>query len=137
MPSEQEEQKLKHDTLENDRRVRDAEHRRILREGTTMHAYAQADAAIPRGRFAQVEATTVIGSKSDAAAPYPAASAAHQTELSPEPPLGYAIDEMVPFDPSTVSHSPAVEDSGGAPSSAFLPEDVAAPPPFSRDDGEC
>ena len=76
--------------LDNDRKVR----------GASMHAFAEADAAIPLGRFTQVTAATVVGSTSNAAAAYPAASAAHQTELPPENPLGYAIDEM-PLEPSS------------------------------------
>jgi hypothetical protein len=93
---------------QEERRLREAEHRRGLIEGATLHQFAVADAAIPRGRFAQVEATTVIGSKLDAAAAYPAASAAHQTELPPEPPLGF--DNPALNESSAVLHVEATGD---------------------------
>jgi hypothetical protein len=59
----------------------------VPRQATTLHQHALADAATPRGRFSAVETATVIGSKPDAASAYPAASAAHQTQLPDEPPL--------------------------------------------------
>ena len=72
--------------LDNDRRVRE--------QSGTMHAHAIADAQQPRGRFSAVETSYVVGSKPTIS--YPAASAAHQTELPPEPSLGYSVDALEP-----------------------------------------
>jgi len=118
--------------------VSQAEKRRIIREqASTFHQHAQAQAdELSQGRFRATGTPRVIGSTSDPAKAYPAASAAHQTELPPEPPLGFdnpALDE-----PSTVSSLPlpAVEQLGGAegaPSSSLSPDVVehAAPPSSS------
>jgi hypothetical protein len=97
--------------------LQDADVRR--QQGTTMHQFAEAEAAIPRGRFDEaVPRPYVIGSKAAVASAYPAASAAHQTELPPEPPTGYCIDDL---DPST---SASVEASGE-------PMSDAAPSPLT------
>jgi hypothetical protein len=63
---------------------------------STFHQHAQADADTPRGRFSAVSNACVVGSQPTVAAAYPAASSAHQTELPPEPSLGFAIDELEP-----------------------------------------
>jgi hypothetical protein len=117
--------------------VSQAEKRRIIEDeaANTMHGRAQAEANIEQGRFTQVTAATVIGSKSGVASAYPAASSAHQTQLPDEPPTGYAIDEMAPLDPvpeQGVKTSEA-RDHGGAPSSHS--PGVVAPPPSTPDDG--
>jgi hypothetical protein len=68
--------------LRNDARVR---------EGSTYLDHTTNDTG---GRFAQIGAAYVVGSKSDISGAYPAA-AAHQCDPVPdEPPLGYAIDAM-------------------------------------------
>jgi hypothetical protein len=92
------------------------------------HGLAQAD-EVNQGRFAATGVPTVTGATP--VPKYPAASAAHQTELPPEPPLGYSVND---FEPST--DLSAVEATGGAPSSYPL-EDVAAPLSSSNgaDDG--
>jgi hypothetical protein len=94
------------------------------------------------GRFAAVNAATVVGQSPEIAASYPAASAAHQTELPPEPSLGHAIDAMPGDEPSTAF--PSVEATGGpanAPSggsgpatSSGLVSERAGPPPLSQNE---
>lgn len=114
MREEQIDQAERRETLENDRKLLEAERRRLQREGTTFHQFAQADAATPRDRFHQVTVATVIGSKAAVGSAYPAASAAHQTELPPEEPLGFSVDEM-PIESSTAA-SPV--EAQGDPTSA-------------------
>jgi hypothetical protein len=87
----QHEQDERLETLRNDVDVRRQQQKA---EGSTMHQFAQEE-TLPRGRFdAAVPKPHVIGSKAAVASAYPAASAAHQTELPPEPPTGYCIDEI-------------------------------------------
>jgi len=62
---------------------------------------------IHQGRFAAMGPAYVVGSKADIAAAYPAASSAHQTELPPEPPTGYAIDEMPELGPLATDEAQA------------------------------
>jgi hypothetical protein len=83
------------------------------------------------GRFAQVNAATIVGQTP--VPKYPAASAAHQTELPPEGPLGYPIDRMPSDEPSAVSVT-AVEQPGAPVGAVASPSQLVAPP--SRDDGE-
>jgi hypothetical protein len=53
MLSKQEEEQERRETLENDRLVREAEHQRLLRGGTTFHQFAQSFAdEVNQGRFA-------------------------------------------------------------------------------------
>jgi hypothetical protein len=85
MLSRQEEERERREVLANDRRVREQG------QAGTFLSHTHSDAG---GRFAAVGAATVIGSKADVAAAYPAASAAHQTELPPENPLGYSVEAM-------------------------------------------
>ena len=121
-----------------------AERRRVfaqdqsLRSGT-FHQHALAEAQTPQGRFSAHAAATVIGSKSGIASAYPAASAAHQTELPPEPALGYEIDRPDAFDPGP-DVSPAqglgdpasdVPSSGIALSLGSMSERAAGSPPSS------
>jgi hypothetical protein len=107
----------------NDRKVREAEHARLLREGTTLYAHAQAFAdEINQGRFAAIGVPTVTG-----ATPipqYPAASPSWQIQLPDEPPLGYSVDQVEPIEPSAVSLSPAEQTdapAGATSSSENLP----------------
>jgi hypothetical protein len=84
----------------------DADVRR-QQQGSTLHAFAQADAAQPRGRYASVDATQVIAS--EPLVKYPAASGPWQSDpVGQEPPLGYSVHDL---EPSTVPHP--VEDTGG------------------------
>ena len=78
--------------------------------GSTFHQHALADANTPQGRFSAHAAATVIGSKARIASAYPAASAAHQTELPPEPPTGYAIDAMPDLEVTSLASSPQAPD---------------------------
>jgi hypothetical protein len=105
--------------------------RQVLRDdlrakvGASMHAFAVADAAIPLGRFTQVTAATVVGSTANAAGAYPAASAAHQTELPPERSLGYSIDDLEPPAASLVE-AQAGEPAERAPSPADVERAVGS-----------
>jgi hypothetical protein len=88
------------ETLENDRKVREAEHQRLLREGTTFHQHAQAFAdEVNQGRFAAIGVPTVTGSTPVPS--YPAAGAHQFDPCGPEPPLGYSVDQVEPIEPST------------------------------------
>src|SRR6516164_5599144 len=73
------------------------------------------------GRFAAVNAAKVVGQSPGIAAAYPAASAAHQTELPPEEPLGYRVDAMPELESPTgvppISQPVATDDPAHAPSS--------------------
>jgi hypothetical protein len=85
-----------------------------------MHQRAVAEASIETGRFTAVNAAHVVGS--EPAVRYPAASAAHQTELPPEPSLGFSIDEMPGLEssmatPVSSSSIEATGDPADAPSS--------------------
>ncbi len=71
--------------LENDRRVRE--------KGTTLHQFAQAEAAEARGRFSAHEQSTVTGA---AELPkYPAAYLQHDP-VPDEPSLGVDINKVEP-----------------------------------------
>jgi hypothetical protein len=121
MLSRQEEEQERRATLENDLKVLEQQ------RGTTFHQHAVAEASIETGRFTAVNAAHVVGSQP--AVRYPAASAAHQTELPPEPPLGFSVNSL---EPSAVSMSfPAVEQLGGAESAPSAPPDVQHPAPPS------
>ena len=74
------------------------------------------------GRFSAVNAAKIVGQSSEIAASYPAASAAHQTELPPEKSLGFAIDAMPGDEPSAASSSvEATDDPADAPSGGSGP----------------
>ena len=95
-----------------------AERRRVFaqdqslpKQATTFHQFAQADADTPRGRFSAVSAAYVVGSKANIAASYPAASSAHQTELPPEPPLGFDNPALEVSFPSPQAPGPTSEDA--------------------------
>jgi hypothetical protein len=106
--------------LENDRKILEQQ-----QQGSTFKAFADAEARIP-GRFESIAAAHVVGSTSDPAQAYPAASTAHQTNLPPEPPTGYCVDEMTPLEPSAVFSSPVEHLApAGAPTSSSV-----APPPL-------
>jgi hypothetical protein len=142
MLSKQEEEQERRETLENDLRV--------LRErGSTFQQHAQAQAnELSGGRFAATGSPRVVGSVANASSQYPAASSEVQTELPPEQPLGYSVDDMPGLEnPTGVSVSPPVATGApavdGAPPSELGPPlaegvepDAGAPPsPAERDDG--
>jgi len=91
--SSQEEQTERRRVFAQDQSLRD--------QATTFHQHAVADADIPRGRFAAVDAAYVVGSKADVASAYPAASAHQADPCGPEPPLGYRIDDLNLSDPGS------------------------------------
>ena len=91
------------------------------------------------GRFAQVNAAKVVGQSPAIAAAYPAASAAHQTELPPEQPLGYRIDAMPGDETSTVppsiveatddpAHAPSGDGGPASPSGGLMSERAGSSP---------
>jgi hypothetical protein len=103
MTSHSDEQKLRADTFENDRKLRE-------QQGSTFldHARSSIDDEAG-GRFAPVQPQTVIGS---APIPqYPQASTPFQSDPVPvEPPLGYSVDELerpVPFSAVDAQVGPA------------------------------
>jgi hypothetical protein len=91
MLSSQEEQIERRRTFAQDQSVR--------AQATTMHAFAQADAQTPRGRFSAVETATVIGSKAGIASSYSACSSALAVQLPDEPPLGLDNPALEPARP--------------------------------------
>jgi hypothetical protein len=121
--------------------VRETEHRRIMREGTTMHQFAVSQAGeLSGGRFGvatpapSVTGATAIpySSLSEMPASSPWSGAQPQPQPGPEPPLGFdnpalessavpaSVEEGAPVSeapPSAVQASPpadAVETSAGA-----------------------
>ena len=75
-----------------------AQDQSVQRQATTMHAFAQADAATTRGRFSAHEAATVVGA--EPTINYPAASPHQHDPCGQEPPLGFEIDQLEPSFPS-------------------------------------
>jgi hypothetical protein len=110
--SRQEEQQDRLDVLRNEQRLRNP--------GTTLNQFAESEANIDRGRFAAHEQSRVIGSEPLPRYPQlPASSPWAGPDLVPtEPPLGYAIDELVPLEPSP---SPAQEPLGRLSHAAEVP----------------
>jgi hypothetical protein len=123
--TKQDEDRDKLDTFQNDLKVRQQQEQ----TSTNLDHALAAAADISGGRFGVTGVPNVIGS---AAIPqYPAASSAHQTELPPEPALGYSVDQVEPIEPS-MAVPPVVEDRGPAeaPSSEVPPsmsENAAGP----------
>jgi hypothetical protein len=94
-PSEADEQRERREVLANDRRVREQQ-----AKGSTYLDHHHSELG---GRFSSVETETVTGRPSSQPPPLPASSPwAGPDMVPPEPPLGYAVDEMVPLDPPTV-----------------------------------
>src|SRR5215469_13276942 len=106
--SDQEEQAEKRGTLLNDARVREQS-----RNGDTGTFLSHTHIDDAGGRFSAVNAAKIVGQSPAIAASYPAASAAHQTELPPEPSLGFSIDEMPGLESSMATPcSSSVEATG-------------------------
>src|SRR5215469_8760451 len=139
--SDQEEQAEKRRTLLNDARVREQS-----RNGDTGTFLSHTHIDDAGGRFAAVNAAKIVGQSPAIAAAYPAASAAHQTELPPEPSLGFSIDEMpglessmaIPLSPSVEelgdpAAAPLSDDDGPATSSGGSVSERAGSSPFSKD----
>jgi hypothetical protein len=89
MTSHSDEQKLRRETADNDRKVRE-------QEPATMHEFAMAEANIELGRYSAMGKQNVVASRPDVAAVYPAAAAAHQVQLPIEPSFGVDIDYVEP-----------------------------------------
>ena len=134
MLSSQEEQAEREATMRNDASVReqqmqrDAEQRRILREGTTFYQHAQSAANDEAGgRFAGVNPATVVGS--EPAVKYPQLPASSpwsgaQPEPGIEPPLGF---ENPAIEPSAVTLGAEQTDApAGATSAQDEPGDAGA-----------
>jgi hypothetical protein len=128
MLSSQIDEHERREVLRNDARVK---------QGTTMHAFSEADAAIAQGRFTQVSAATVVGSTPNPASAYPACSPALAVKLPDEEPLGYRIDAMP--EREILEPFPAQGNSGDAaiapstnPTAPGLMSERAASPPLSR-----
>jgi hypothetical protein len=123
---QREQEERKRVTLQDvDLRRQQQERERAERGLNTYAAFAQADIETPgRHGVAQTTPPRVIGATPNIAAAYPAASAAHQTELPPELPTGHDINEMPPLEPSTVHAS--VEATGPASADAPLLSDSAS-----------
>ena len=122
MLSSQEEKRDRIETIENDRLVREAEQQRILREGTTLHQFAQEE-TLPRGRFdAPVPAPHIVGST--AIPKYPQASAPFQTDpVGDEPPL--PVHENSTLEEPSTFHA-YVEATGPASADAPSLSDLAS-----------
>jgi hypothetical protein len=139
MTTDQEEQAEKRRVMLQDAGVRQQQ------QTSTFHQHAQAQAdEISQGRYRVTGVPRVVGSTPTPASQYPAASAAHQTELPPEPSLGFSIDEMPGFEPSMAppvevtddpAHAPP-SDGGPATSSGGLVSERAGSSPFSQKDDD-
>ena len=133
MRDDQIDQAERRETLENDRKVREAEHQRLLREGTTFHQHAQAFAdELSQGRFAATGSPRVVGSTPNPSMQYPAASPPFQSDpVGTEPPLGYSVD-AIPTDEPSADSLPAVEETCAPVGAAAAAEHI--PPASARPD---
>ena len=118
MLTDQEEQAEKRRVL-----LQDADVRRRQQEQSsgTFLSHTHIDDA--GGRFAAVNAAKIVGQLPTIAASYPAASAAHQTELPPEPSLGFSIDEMPGLEPSMPTPCSSSVEATGDPADAPSSDD--------------
>jgi len=136
MLTDQEEQAEKRRVM-----LQDADVRNRSRNGDTGTFLSHTHIDDAGGRFAAVNAAKIVGQSPAIAASYPAASAAHQTELPPEEPLGYSVDAMPELEPSTApsveatgdpAQAPSSDDGGPATPSGGLMCERAGSPPFSE-----
>jgi hypothetical protein len=119
-PPEADEQRERREVLANDRRVREQQQK----AGSTYFQHAVNEADEPRGRFQDAGGTTtVIGATLTPKYPeLPSTSPSHRDPVPDEPPLGYAVDEMVPLETPSAVSSPAEPGSASADApSVFLP----------------
>jgi len=107
-------QATKRRVLANDQSVREQQ------QASTYFQHAVTEADEPRGRFQNASGTTtVIGRTPIPQYPeLPANSPSHHDPVPDEPPLGFAINEMAPLEPSVVEVTDPA--SADAPS-VFLP----------------
>src|SRR5215469_6490615 len=115
--SDQEDQAEKRRVLLQDADVR----RRQQEQSGTFLSHTHIDDA--GGRFAAVNAAKIVGQLPAIAASYPAASAAYQTELPPEPSLGFSIDEMPGLEPSMATPCSSSIEATGDPADAPSSDD--------------
>jgi len=101
--------------------LQDADVRNRSRNGDTGTFLSHTHIDDAGGRFAAVNAAKIIGQLPAIAESYPAASAAHQAELPPEPSLGFSIDEMPDLEPSTAPPVESTGDPADAPSGGSGP----------------
>jgi hypothetical protein len=128
MREDQIDQAERHETLANDRLVREAEHQRLLREGTTFHQHAQAFAdEVNQGRFAATGVPTVTGSTP--IPKYPAAAAHQADPVGTEPPLGFSVNDLEP----SMGTTRPTEDTGAPAGAAAAAERL---PPGSAQSGD-
>jgi hypothetical protein len=124
MLSSQEEEAERKAVLENDLQVLRQQQQKQQEQAGTFFSHAQAAANdTAGGRFAAVNAAKVVGQSPAIAASYPAASAAHQTELPPEPSLGFSIDEMPGLESSMAAPLSSSVEATGDPADAPSSDD--------------
>jgi hypothetical protein len=91
------------------------------------------EASLDLGRFNAMGKQRVVGGRPDVAAVYPAASAAHQVQLPPEPPLGYSVNGLE--HPGLPSLSPEAQaDPASAALSVDRPDEPRGAGPLSPDE---
>ena len=116
----------------------DSDSRRRAREPlqpSTFHQFAQSSSdETAGGRFGKQEGSTptVVGSEPIVRYPeLPADSPFHHDPVPDEPPLGININEMVPLEPSSMSHSARAPGGAEAPLGPRQDVEHAAPPSSS------
>jgi hypothetical protein len=133
MTSHSDEQKLRSETMENDRKVRE--------QGSTFLDFARSSINDESGgRFARSQPQTIVGSTPGPSYPMlPASSPWHGSDPVPdEPPLGFAVDAL---EPAMGSFFSPVEAQAGGPTPAAPPlvrHDVSrgvGPPSFDEEEG--
>jgi hypothetical protein len=118
MLTDQDEQAEKRRTLLNDARVRNQS-----QNGDTGTFLSHTHIDDAGGRFSAVNAAKIVGQSPAIAAAYPAASFAHQTELPPEPSLGFSIDEMSGLESSMATSCSSSVEATGDPADAPSSDD--------------
>jgi hypothetical protein len=110
MLSDADEQRERRETFAQDLDLRRRQEREQQSKGATYLDHYRSELG---GRFSALETEIVTGRPSPQPPPLPASSPwAGEDPVGIEPPLGYAVDEMVPLDLPTVD--PAARDTGGA-----------------------
>jgi hypothetical protein len=132
--------------LANDLDVRRQENEQ--RKASTYFAFGALEADEPRGRFAAINETTIVGSSPLPTYPQlPSGPWSGPDMLPPEPPLGYEIHAVAPLDPEPLTVSIPVEATGDPACSDPSPKGCAPCPdaadvergagsPFSREEGD-
>jgi hypothetical protein len=119
-PSAAKENRERAEIMKDEARLRDQERASTMFE----HAVSSANDETG-GRYSAIGKQRVVGSTPMAATIYPAASAAHQVQLPPEPPLGIDINAMPDLASPTGLASPVVTGpTSDAPSPLMVEGDV-------------